>query len=216
MNQRALCLDMCDHQSKRKGLDMNDPLQRKEETCCDHWPAKLTALVRMAAVWGVLAAGLIACGKQLAPTNDAPPPTFGQLRPVRSAPDVATRNPATQDFMTNALNALLVPLLDDDWPPRWADPSQSFDCDAGQVTVDSAAVDVGAPVQQGKFTVRWHMQRCVPFDNHLELSGDIELQVESSDHDFSAFVHPVGLRVLSMYGEEVLNESFVRHMRIDR
>ena len=195
---------------------MNAPLHRKEVAYCEPWSTILTVLVRTAAVWGVLAGGLVACGKQLPLTTDAPPPTHARLRPVRSAPEVATHNPATQDFITYALNALLVPLLDDDSPPRWADPSLSFDCDAGQVTVNSAALDVGAPVPQGSFTVRWHMQRCVPFDNHLELSGDIELEVESSGDNFRAVVQPVGFRVVSRYGEEVLNESFVRHMRTGR
>lgn len=191
---------------------MNDPLHRKV-ACCELWWTIFMVVVRTAAVWGVLAGGIVACGKQLPLTTDAPPPTLAQLRPVRSAPELATHNPATRDFMTYALNALLVPLLDDDSPPRWADPSLSFDCDAGQVTVNSAALDVGAPVPQGSFTVRWHMQRCVPFDNHLELSGDIELEVELSGDNFRAVVLPVGLRVVSRYGEEELNESFVRYMR---
>lgn len=193
-----------------------NPLHRKEEACCEHWPANLPVLVRTAAVWGALAGGLVACGKQPPLTTNAPPPTFANLSPVRSAPEVATHNSATRDFMTYALNALLVPLFDDDSPPRWADPSLSFECDAGQVTVNSAALDVGAPVPQGSFTVRWHMQRCQPFDNHLELSGDIEMEVESNGDNFSAVVRPVGFRVVSRYGEEILNKSFVRHMRTGR
>jgi hypothetical protein len=56
------------------------------------------------------------------------------------------RNEATAQFVAFALNALLVPLFDDDLPPRWADPSLSFDCDAGDVTIDDAPLDIGAPV----------------------------------------------------------------------
>jgi hypothetical protein len=125
-------------------------------------------------------------------------------------------NRATLDFIQFALNALLVPVLDDDSPARWADPSLSFDCDAGSVTVDGAPLDVGAPVPAGAFTLRWHMQRCTPLDDYTELSGDVELMVETDGTTYRAHLRPGPLRVVSSYGEDVLTESFTASMTVGR
>lgn len=190
---------------------MNDR-SHLQNLCCSHWPTTASVLVRTAALWGVVFGGLVACGKLPPLTADAPLPA-ARLGPVQSAAQAVDHKLATQEFMTHALNALLVPLLDDDDPPRWADPSLSLDCDAGRVTVNDAPLDIGAPIPQGTFTVRWTMQRCVPFGDLLELTGNVELTVESNADNFTAVVQPVGFRVVSPHGEAVLNEPFVRHMR---
>jgi hypothetical protein len=111
---------------------------------------------------------------------------------------------------------LLVPLFDDDLPPRWADPSLSFDCDAGAVTVDDAPLDVGAPVPHEAFTVRWHMERCAPFDDAMELSGDVELTVEPSGGGYQAVVRPAKLHVVSARGHDVLTEAFTARIGLGR
>lgn len=172
-------------------------------------------LLRRLAPAGALLLSLLACGRPAPLTSATPAPLRAHAShyPVPSASGV---NPTTANFMAFALNALLVPLLDDDLPPRWADPSLSFDCDAGSITVDDAPLDVGAPVPVGTFTVRWHMQRCTPFDDAMQLSGDIELRVEASGTSYLAFVQPSRFHVVSAHGHDVLAAAFTARMSAGR
>lgn len=127
------------------------------------------------------------------------------------APPDSPNEQATADFKQFALNALLVPLLDEDVPARYADPSRSVDCAEGNVTVDGARVDIGAPMPH-VFTVRWWMDRCFPLGVPLELSGDVELGVRREGDSYSAIVRPEGLRVRSKFGVEVLAEPFAARL----
>jgi len=163
-----------------------------------------------------LAVGLLGCGEPVPANSVAVPKARAVTARVPEAPLANGPDEAALHFTTFALNALLVPLLDDDWPPRWADPALSFDCDAVEVTVDGAPLDTGAPVQEGGFTVRWHMQRCMPFEERLELTGDIELKVEPSGAGYRAVVQPLGLHVLSARGRQVLTEAFTARMSLGR
>ncbi len=135
-------------------------------------------------------------------------PSISAVAPS-SPGQAAARSPSTavKDFKTFALNALLLPLLDDDVPARWADPSISVDCDNGRVTVDGNRLDVGSPVPDA-FTVRWHMQSCTPLGQGIEISGDVELRVETSVDGYSASVQPAGLLVRTAAGAHVLNQPF--------
>ena len=118
------------------------------------------------------------------------------------------------NFMPFALNALLLPLLDDDVPSRWTDPSLSLDCNNGRVTIDGHRLDVGAPVP-GAFTVRWHMERCTFLGRDLELSGEVELRVKAAADAYVAHVHPRGLRVSTANGAQTLTEPFEARLGID-
>ncbi|MES2959685.1 MAG: hypothetical protein V4792_15955 [Pseudomonadota bacterium] len=119
-----------------------------------------------------------------------------------------SENPRVKDFKTFALNALLLPLLDDDVPARWADPSFSLDCDDARVKVDGKRLDIGSPVPDA-FTVRWHMEACTSMGQGIELSGDVELRVESNPDGYAASVHPKGLLVRTTEGVHAVNEPFV-------
>lgn len=130
-------------------------------------------------------------------------------KPLRHGP---TR--ASADFKAFALNALLVPLLDDDLPSRWADPSLSVDCEHARVTVDGALPDVGAPVPRHGFTLRWQMDRCSPLDGYFELSGEVEVRVEPGIDGYTAVVDPVGLQVISTEGVEVLDQPFTARLGV--
>ena len=130
-------------------------------------------------------------------------------QPLRHGP---TR--ASADFKAFALNALLVPLLDDDLPSRWADPSLSVECEHTRVTVDGALPDVGAPVPRDGFTLRWQMERCNPLDGYFELSGEVEIRVEPGAGGYTAVVHPMGLQVISTEGVEVLDQPFTARLGV--
>ncbi|MEO6407291.1 MAG: hypothetical protein ABIO45_00875 [Burkholderiaceae bacterium] len=135
---------------------------------------------------------------------------------LASRAPVTSPSPAVRDFQAFALNALLVPLLDADVPSRWADPSMSVDCDAADVTIDGQHPDIGAPVPREPFTVRWHLQRCTPLDDYIELSGDIELRVEPTASGYAAQMRPHGLQVVSMYGTEAVEQPFEAQMSVAR
>lgn len=128
-----------------------------------------------------------------------------------AAPPASSNERATADFKHFALNALLVPLLEEDVPARYADPSWSVDCADADVTVDGARLDIGAPMPHA-FTVRWRMDRCFPLGAQLELSGDVELVVRREGDTYSAIVRPEGLRVRSNFGVEVLAEPFAARL----
>ena len=138
--------------------------------------------------------------------------------PAPAAPRVVMQrgatNRATLEFQRHALNALLVPLLDDAVPSRFDDPSLSFDCDRGHVTVDGKPLDVGAPVPRSAFVVRWQMLHCDPFDNFVDLTGEVELRVEPRRSGYRVQVRPLGLVVASTHGVDLLDEPFEAVMNV--
>ena len=119
----------------------------------------------------------------------------------------ASESPAVARFKAFAMRALLLPLLDGDTPGRWANPASSLDCDDARVVVDGDRLDIGAPVPDA-FTVRWHMQGCAPLDDDVQLTGDVELHVESYASVYSASVHPKGLLVRTSEGMHRVDEPF--------
>ena len=101
-----------------------------------------------------------------------------------------------------AANALLVPLLDDDSPPRWTDVAANFFCEpATRIEIDGQPMLPGARIPATAFTLRWHMDRCRPLDAYsLELSGIVELLVFHEDTGLSAVVDADRLTVTSADG----------------
>ena len=172
--------------------------------------------LRLVAGAAALAVGLLGCGKPASLTSVAPAKPRADARHLHQVQRASRPAPAAIHFMTYALNVLLVPLLDDDSPPRWTDPALSFDCEAVDVSIDGAPLDTGAPVPEGGFTVRWRMQRCMPLGNAMEITGDVELRVEPDGAGYHAVVRPIQLHVLSGQDHEVLTEAFTASMRLGR
>jgi len=162
---------------------------------------------------GALLCQIAGCGRLSEPLPIRPDasstPSSGALSSANPS-----NSAALKDFTTFALNALLLPLLDDDVPARWADPSLLMDCHDARVTVDGDRPDVGAPVPAA-FRVRWHMEGCTPLGQGLELSGDVDLSVESNEVGYTAHVHPKGLKVSSITGVQTLSDPFTARLAVD-
>ena len=118
--------------------------------------------------------------------------------------------PMPIDLYRFALNALLVPLIDDAVPPRWTDVAIDFNCGPGtSVTVDAAPLVAGRLIPSKAFTVRWDMDHCTPLGPELvALSGRVELVVSHVDSGLSAMVFPDRLRVDSHMGRAWLHGPF--------
>lgn len=167
---------------------------------------------RRAALIGALLCQLEGCGE--ATDASAVRAVASSVATLTAGPSALPPNSSTEDFRTFALNALLLPLLDDDVPARWADPSYSVDCNDARVTIDGSRPDVGSPVPS-TFRVRWHMDSCTPLGEGLELSGEVELRVEADAYGYRATVHPKGLRLISAYGVQTLTEPFTAYLASD-
>jgi len=128
----------------------------------------------------------------------------------------ADDDPPTGDFSRFALNALLVPLLDDAEPPRWTDVGFNFFCGpATRVEVDGKPLVPGAVIPATAFTVRWHMDRCTPLDYaSVELSGVVDLLVFHEDNGLSAIVNAGRLTILGAKGASRLRAPFAASMSL--
>ncbi len=126
------------------------------------------------------------------------------------ADDVMPDAPMPIDLYRFALNALLLPLIDDAVPPRWTDIAMDFFCDPGTtVMIDGKPMVPGDLVPAKAFKVRWDMSRCTPLGpQSVELSGGVELVVFHEDTGLSAMVIPDRLRVDSHLGRVVLRGPF--------
>ena len=113
-----------------------------------------------------------------------------------------------------ALNALLIPLIDDGAPPAWLDPftttalSIAIDCTSASVTIDGRPLVPSTAVPARAFTMRWRMDHCVILNGSTALTGVVELLVFHDGDRYSASVRPIGLHVVSSAGDEVVNERF--------
>lgn len=100
------------------------------------------------------------------------------------------------DLYRFALNAFLVPLLDDAEPPRWSNAVMDLHCDPGtSVLVDGEPLLAGKLVPAIAFTVLWNMKHCAPMGGIVELSGSVDLAVFHEDAGLSAIVIPQRLLV---------------------
>jgi hypothetical protein len=116
------------------------------------------------------------------------------------------------DMRRFALNALLVPVLDDEAnPARWSDPSLAMTCHAGtRVLVDGVALQPYAEASGRAFTLEWTLDQCLPLGGGgPELTGRGELVVFRDDDGVSAIVRFVDLHVRRGDQSIVMNTSFV-------
>ncbi len=166
----------------------------------------------VAAIFGTLVGQLTGCSSQVSDSQGVPlqAPKVQVVRDPEARPSSAM----VSEFTKFALNALLLPLLDDEVPARWADPSISVDCHDARVTVDGNQLDVGSPVSDAS-TVHWHVKSCTPMGQVIELSGDVALRVETSIDGYSASVNPAGLLVRMASGAHTLNEPFSTLLAVD-
>ena len=123
-------------------------------------------------------------------------------------------DPITGQFSRFALNALLVPLIDDHQPPNWTDVAVRFFCGpATSVEVDGRPLVPGASMPSTAFTVRWHIDQCRPLDRaSFVLSGDVELLVFHEDNGLSAVVNAQRLKVSTSKGSSHVSTPFAASM----
>jgi hypothetical protein len=175
--------------------------------------ARATRVRNLTTVACCLVCQLAGCSQVSEPLQQSAVPRAAEPQ-AASQMWAASPNAMVGEFTRHALNVLLLPLLDDEVPSRWADPSAWLECTDSRVTVDGQQLDVGSPVP-GAFTVRWQMVGCVPFGQYLALTGEIELRVESIQNGYMAEMHPDGLTVESPAGSQTLTDAFVATLAME-
>lgn len=127
------------------------------------------------------------------------------------AQDGVADAPMPVDLYRFALNAFLVPLLDDSEPRRWTDMAIDFSCNPGtRVMVDGEPMVVGKLMPTRTFTVRWTMHNCAPMGREsVVLNGNVALFVFRTETGLRATVQPDDLRVDSHLGRAWLHGPFV-------
>lgn len=166
---------------------------------------------------GLIAAALLGWGLAAVISSDPPkaPRTQTVKAPALSAVDGLEHQrtldaPVPVELYEFALNAFLVPLLDDSVPPRWTDVVVDFTCGPGtSILVDGQPMVRGQVIPVKPFTVSWKMDGCSPFGpDSVELSGGVELVVSHTRTGFSAMVRPDQLKVDSHVGRAWLRGPF--------
>jgi hypothetical protein len=135
--------------------------------------------------------------------------------PTAPLPEAVDRDEIAQAMRKYALNALLVPVLDDDgYPARWQDPSLAMACDAGtQVSVDGHPLEPRGEVPVASFSLQWLMVGCAPFGwGGLELSGRAEILVLRDDDGLSAIARFIDLNVTHRGQSLLMNDVFTARM----
>ena len=138
------------------------------------------------------------------------PPTA----PPRLALPDQTDEFVAADFRTFALNALLIPLLDESAPSRWLDPeivtasSISINCVDAKASVDGRPLVPDSPVPAAAFTLRWEMNECAILNAAMRLKGTVELVVFHDGDSYSASVRPQALHLISGTVAELLSQPF--------
>jgi hypothetical protein len=188
--------------------------------------AWLAGVVTVAALLGA-ASGPLGWTSRPAVAAIAPGPTAAANTPRPAAAMVTPRavesrlpvlppfdGPIPIDLYRFALNALLVPLLDESEPLRWTDAAIMIDCGPGtRVLVDGEPMVPGAPIPTEDFAVRWLIDHCMPLGvASVELSGAVDLRVTHEEAGLSAVVAPDGLVVSSALGSTRLRGPFAAVM----
>ena len=141
----------------------------------------------------------------------------GHARALLTAdgPVVGPDRPA-ETFKRHALNALLVPLLDDAEPARWTDVALRYQCGPlTHVDVDGRPMVPGTPVPATAFSVRWHIDQCWPFEGaSVELSGVVELTVFHEDLGLTAIVSAASLDVSTASGMVRFDAPFAAALKL--
>ena len=143
-------------------------------------------------------------------------PVAEQASRPPTAPAPIAEDPISGQFTRRALNALLVPLLDDDEPPRWTDVgSQHFCGPATRVEINGQPLVSGVAIPATAFHVRWHIDQCWPLDYAaFELSGSVDLLVFHEDTGLSAIVSAQRLRIATAKGSASLSAPFAAAMEL--
>ena len=135
---------------------------------------------------------------------------------LHAVPSTSLDHPITGQFQRHALNALLVPLLDDAEPPRWTDVALRYSCGpATRVEIDGQPLVPGAAVPAVRFTVRWHIDQCWPLGYAaMELSGNVDLRVHPEAAGLSAVVNARHLRIATAKGSGSVGAPFAAAMEL--
>jgi len=101
-----------------------------------------------------------------------------------------------------ALNALLVPLLDDDNPPRWAPATELMPCiAAARVSLDGKPLPAGERVPSGSFVLHWQLAHCAPLgEAYFSLRGKLTMQIDAQPKRITALIVPDDLVVIAADG----------------
>lgn len=153
---------------------------RSEEPCPA--PTPVLAYLELRRRVRVVAGTLMLLGFVAAAGWQPPDPVASPVKDIEPAkaeqPSVTSRDETLQTFQRFAVNALVLPLIDDTVPPRWSKHALNWICDGrGKVNIDGAPLREGEPVP-ASFSVRWDLERCAPFDGaDLFIFGEVELVV---------------------------------------
>jgi hypothetical protein len=129
--------------------------------------------------------------------------------------DPAIAAEIAHDIRRFALNALLVPVLDEEGvPARWHDPSLAVACQPGtQVYVNGRPIEPHSEVIGARFSVLWSMEACLPFGaGGPELTGAAEVVAFRGADGLAATVHLRNLHVRHRDHEIVMDTTFVARM----
>jgi hypothetical protein len=115
---------------------------------------------------------------------------------------------AAETLRRFAVNLLLVPLIDDGAPARWADVSPDVGClDAEPVRVDGRPLVAGAPLPARAFVVERRLAGCALL-RHAVVDGAVTLHVHPDDaFGLTAIVEPHGLRVTTWSGQTLQQDA---------
>ena len=108
---------------------------------------------------------------------------------------VSTSRPAfgADQFQPVALNALFVPLLGDDTPARWEEPTSALNCADATVSIGPRRLIAGRPVPVEPFRMRWRLHRCTPLGRGVLISGTLDAVVTPEAGGYRATLQPNGL-----------------------
>lgn len=159
---------------------------------------------RCARPWRCLLLAGCVCVAACQPHATPHPPT----RAIAATPAAPSDDEAA--FQRRALNVLLLPLVDDDEPPRWAAVEARDDCGAApRVSVDGRPVVAGEALPARAFQLVWSGTTCGGFgDDIVEVSGTVTLWIFHDGDAWSAVVEPDRLRVVTGGGGFVLTRRF--------
>jgi len=144
-------------------------------------------------------------------------PSAVENTPRQLAPAApVAQEPFAGQFVQFALNALLVPLLDDHMPPQWTDVALHHFC--GQrthVEVNGQPLVPGTIIPASTFLLRWYIDQCWPLGySAFELSGTVDLLVSHKDAGLSVIVSAQGLRIATAKGAASLGAPFTATMAL--
>jgi hypothetical protein len=132
-----------------------------------------------------------------------------------AAPDPVIAAEVAHDVRRFAVNALVVPVLDEDGTPaRWHDPSLAVPCQPGsQVFVNGRPIEPRSEVIGPEFTVSWVMEGCLPLGaGGPEWTGAAEVIALRDDGGLSTIVQLRNLHVRHRGQELVLDTTFAAHL----